>query len=85
VRETEKETEHLYLNICLILSPLLAVSTLSHRLMQSLFTPFLNPASARHILAQSNSLGLHPFTKFPFSYRGKNGLGSRFTLFSSLS
>lgn len=46
IRE-EKEREHLYPNICLILSPLLALSTPCHRLMQAPFTPFLNPASAK--------------------------------------
>lgn len=62
IREREREREHLYPNICLILSPLLALSTPCHRLMQALFTPFLNPASAKlqgSFWAQSTFPGLH--------------------------
>lgn len=71
--EEEKKREHLYPNICLILSPLLALSTPCHGLMRVLFTPFLNPASAKlqgSCWLKSTSPGLHAFRKYPLPPEG---------------
>lgn len=72
-KKKKRKREHLYPNICLILSPLLALSAPCHRLMQALFTPFLNPASAKlqGTFGSKHLSGFPSIQKAPFPPKGE--------------